>query len=258
MRQFPKLSWLALLLACLCFVGASGRQTLAQDGRLVRSTTKLQSAFASRQIREIAGWQVHIAEDLIRAFPEDTEKATKLLQAQLQEITRVVPANAVIELQKVKLYFSQQYDDASARAEYHPSAQWLRANGRDPQMAKGVEFSNIQIFEAETRRMPNFALHELAHAYHDRVLPQGFQNDQIKAAYKLAKESGIYNRVDRQDSEGRITQDRAYAIASEVEYFAESTEAYFSRNDFFPFDNAQFKRHDPEMYRLVGELWGSK
>ena len=35
----------------------------------------------------------------------------------------------------------------------------------------------------------------------------------------------------------------AYAISSPMEYFAESTEAFFSRNDFFPFTRDELKRH---------------
>jgi Mlc titration factor MtfA (ptsG expression regulator) len=123
-------------------------------------------------------------------------------------------------------------------------------------MAKGIEFTNIRIFEAETRRMPNFALHELAHAYHDRYLPESHNNPEIKAAYEVAKASGKYDRVERQDSEGRKRLDRAYAITNPAEYFAETTEAYFSRNDFFPFTKEELKQHDPAMYELLGKLWG--
>ena len=142
------------------------------------------------------------------------------------------------------------------RAEYHPDAGWLRGNGRDPAVAKGIEFTNVRIFEPEARRMPNFALHELAHTYHDRFLPQGFGNAEIKAAYEKAKAGGKYDRVERQDSEGRRRMDRAYALASPQEYFAENTEAFFSRNDFFPFVRGELKQHDPEMFELLRKLWG--
>jgi len=57
-------------------------------------------------------------------------------------------------------------------------------------MTRGIEFTNVRTFEAELRRMPNFALHELAHAYHHRVLVGGFENAEIKAAYEPAKASG--------------------------------------------------------------------
>ena len=68
-------------------------------------------------------------------------------------------------------------------AEYHPGAGWLRDHGRDPAMARGVEFSGVADFEREMLRMPNFALHELAHAYHDRVLPRGFANPAVLRAF---------------------------------------------------------------------------
>ena len=40
-----------------------------------------------------------------------------------------------------------------------------------------------------------------------------------------------------------------------MEYFAESTEAYFSRNDFFPFTREELKKHDPAMFELLAKLW---
>ena len=78
---------------------------------------------------------------------------------------------------------------------------------------------------------------------------------EIKAAYESAKSSGKYDRVLRQDSQGRRTYDRAYAMSNPQEYFAESTEAYFSKNDFFPFDREELKQHDPEMFALLAKLW---
>ena len=49
---------------------------------------------------------------------------------------------------------------------------------------------------------------------------------------------------------------RAYAAENEKEYFAESTEAYFGSNDFFPFVRAELKEHDPKMYDLLEKVWG--
>ena len=206
-------------------------------------------------VRELSGWAVHIRKDLLEAESTKTEHALKLLNTQLEEIVRVVPAKSVAELQKVQLWLSPEYPKTQPRAEYHPSELWLRDNQRDPAMAKGIEFTNVRIFDAETRRMPNFALHELAHAYHDRVLPKGFDNLEIKTAYKTVKQNGKYNRVERQDSEGRKRFDIAYAMTNPQEYFAESTEAYFSRNDFFPFDRNELMQHDPETLALIAKLW---
>jgi hypothetical protein len=39
---------------------------------------------------------------------------------------------------------------------------------------------------------------------------------------------------------------------------AECTEAFFTRNDFFPFTRDELKAHDPVMFALLEMLWGTK
>jgi hypothetical protein len=209
-----------------------------------------------RAIRTIEGWTVSISRELVDQEAEATAKALQLLAQQLQEIARVVPAKAVAELRKVPLYFNPEYPKTKPRAEFHPGEDWLRENGRDTAMVRCVEFSNVRIFEAETRRMPNFALHELAHVYHYLFVRMSYGNLEIKAAYEKAKASGKYDRVERKDSEGRSRMEQAYAMTNPQEYFAECTEAYFTRNDFYPFNREELKQQDPEMFALLEKLWG--
>lgn len=211
-----------------------------------------------RQTKTVEGWTLHISDELFEKDKAATERALELLTVQLQEITRVVPAAAVAELQKVPLWFSPEYPGVQPRAEYHPGAGWLRENKRDPAMEKAVEFTDIQDFERETKRMPNFTLHELAHAYHDRVLPKGFENEGIKAAFEKAKAKGLYDRVEQRFGDGRSANVRAYAMTNPMEYFAECSEAFFSTNDFFPFTREQLKKHDPEMFALLTTLWSGE
>jgi hypothetical protein len=211
-----------------------------------------------REVRSVSGWQVHIAKRLLEDEPGTTAKALDGLKKMLDEIVRDVPALAVAEMQTVPLYFSPSYKQGRSSAEFHPDASWLRDNGRDPAMARGVEFSGVSDFESEMQRMPNFALHELAHAYHFRTLPDGFDHAEIKAAYKRAKQSRLYDRVERTLGNGKpSTFERAYAMTNAMEYFAETTEAYFSRNDFFPFTREELARHDPAMHSLLEKLWGT-
>jgi hypothetical protein len=210
------------------------------------------------ETRDISGWTVHVNRQLLEREPKDTARALELLEKQLQEIVRVVPVDVVAELRKVPLYFSPAYKPGRSGAEFHPDAGWLRENGRDPAMARAVEFSGVSDFEAEMKRMPNFALHELAHAYHFRVLKDGFANAEIKAAYDCAKASSKYDRVERWNGPDKpVTHERAYAMTDPQEYFAETTEAFFGRNDFFPFTRAELKEVDPEMFALLEMLWGS-
>ncbi len=212
----------------------------------------------SHVTREVEGWQLHVDQRLLSSQPRETAKAIKLLEKQLREIKRVVPAPAVKQLQQVPLWFSPPYAGTGPKAEYHPGAGWLKENGRNEAMVKSIEFTNIAIFEAETRRMPNFTLHELAHAYHDRVLTDGFNNAEILAAYQRAKAGGKYDRVERQDAEGRKSQDKAYAMTNQQEYFAETTEAYFTRNDFYPYVRKELQAHDPAAVEMLKKMWGVK
>jgi hypothetical protein len=211
-------------------------------------------AATTYRTRFVEGWTVRIHPDLLDQEKPATEKALKLLGEQLQEIVRVVPGPAVANLREVTLWFSPPYPGVRPTAEYHPDRNWLVRNRRNPEMAKGVEFTDTRDFEAETRRMPNFTLHELAHGYHDRVL--GFGHAEIKAAYDRAKAGGTYDAVERWHGNGQPnTTERAYAMTSPQEYFAESTEAFFVRNDFFPFTREELVKHDPEMEKLLARLW---
>ena len=42
---------------------------------------------------------------------------------------------------------------------------------------------------------------------------------------------------------------------NDQEYFAESTEAFFGTNDFYPFVRSELQQHDPNMYQLLKKLW---
>ena len=210
----------------------------------------------STKLQTIDGWTVHVSQELLEHEAAATARALELLKGQLDEIVRVVPQAALTELRKVPLWISPEYPGIQPKAEYHPDAGWLRAHGRKPAMARAVEFTNVRIFESECRRMPMMVLHELAHAYHHRVL--GYDDPRIRAAFEKAKASGSYDRVQRRDAKGRIRLDRAYALSNPQEYFAESTEAFFGTNDFFPFTREELKEHDPEMFHLLTKIWNGR
>ena len=213
---------------------------------------------AGYQTQAIEGWTVHINDRLLADHKATTDKAIELLSAQLKEIVRVVPNPALAELRKVPLWMNPEYPKTPPRAEYHPDGGWLKDNGRNPAMAKCVEFTNVRIFEAETKRMPCLVLHELAHAYHDQVL--GFDEPDILSAYKHAVEAKSYDAVERWHGvAGRPnTIERAYAMTNHREYFAEDTEAFFGRNDFYPFTREELRKHDPGMFKVLERVWNQK
>jgi hypothetical protein len=42
-----------------------------------------------------------------------------------------------------------------------------------------------------------------------------------------------------------------------MEFFAEMTEAYFGTNDFFPFNRAELKESEPQIYEVLKNTWDS-
>ena len=40
-------------------------------------------------------------------------------------------------------------------------------------------------------------------------------------------------------------------LTDHKEFFAEMSEAYFGMNDFFPFNRAELKREEPELFLLL-------
>ena len=201
------------------------------------------------ETRTFCGWTVRIDHKLLANAPEEVAAAVPLIEGQLSRIAAFLPEERLKELRRVPIWLSPPYDGVRPTAEYHPNPDWLKRNGRRPELARSIELTNVGIFERECERMPMLMLHELAHAYHHQTL--GFSDPRIIAAYDDAERGGGYDAVRR--GNGRI--ERAYAMTNPKEYFAESTEAYFGRNDFFPFDRRELKRHDPRMHGLVRDLW---
>ena len=218
-----------------------------------RDSNKTQLQADGYQSKNVIGWTVLVSKKLLHDKPGKTKHALALLESQLQGVEKVLPATAFERLKSVPIWMSPTYPNARPTGEYHPSQRWLIQNKRNPKLAKCIEFTNIDVFEKEIKRMPMMVLHELAHAYHDQVL--GFDNKQIEKEFNRAVDEGTYNSVFRPISN---RNEKAYAISNAREYFAETSEAYFGQNDFYPLTNDQLKRHDPNMHKLLGVLWGVK
>lgn len=202
----------------------------------------------------IRGWRVHLHHQLWQDSPAATKRMLQLMSGQLERVANVVPPVALKRLRAVPIWINPTYEGVPPTGEYHGSATWLKRNNRDVAMAKSIEITNVDRFTFENTRMPYLMLHELAHAYHDQVL--GFRHAKIRTTFESAKANGGYDSVKRFNGR-KIIQDTAYAISNEKEYFAESTEAYFGKNDFFPFNRSELKDHDPAMHDLVAEVWGA-
>jgi len=202
------------------------------------------------EIKDVEGWKVYVHKQLLtekKALGDDT---LKLLGLHLYHVSRMVPQGALAKLRKVPIWV--EINPKVACACYHPSRGWLEGHGFNPEKAKSVEIGGPENFINWTKHQFNMVLHELAHAYHDRELEGGYGNAVLKAAHQRMAESKKYESVLLFN--GRKV--KHYALNNPMEYFAESSEAYFGTNDFYPFVRAELQEHDPEMFELLGKLWG--
>ncbi len=201
---------------------------------------------------EHQGWTVYVNVTCAEQRPVETKEALQLLDEKLTDIVRVVPYHPLLSLQKVPIFVQSQIFDLHG-LRYNPSSKWLKEHNDDPRKAGGVEINNVADFLSWSQHQPWVVLHELSHAYHHQVL--GYSNKDVKNAFSAANQSGLYQQVAVVRKREKV---RSYALNNEQEYFAELSEAYFGRNDFFPFSNQELLKYDPVGYQMVAKVWGAR
>jgi len=203
-------------------------------------------------VKTIEGWTVYVDPQMLEGeHAEEGGRALAMLANHLQRIAILMPEDRLEKMQKLEIWIEHHHPELGAM-QYHPDVGWLTERGYDARLAKKVHITRAAALLSRHQMIkhPAVILHELAHAYHDQVL--GFDEPQIKAAYENAMKAGIYDEVLLYT--GRKVGH--YAATDHKEYFAEGTEAYFYRNDFYPFVRAELKEHDPALHGLLEEIWG--
>ena len=104
----------------------------------------------------------------------------------------------------------------------------------------------------------------MSHAFHDQIVPQGWENTSVRECYDSAMEQGLYDSVAVHGPQGEGGKTpRAYACANAMEYFAELSTAFHCTaddeefNKWFPFNRSQLALHDPRAHALLTILWSS-
>ena len=204
-------------------------------------------------IKNLEGWRILVEPALI-AGPEAEEgkRALVMLANHLQRIAILVPEKPLALLRQVEIWVELDHPRIGGMS-YHPSQGWLLANRHDPRLAKKVHIAKASqlLSRQQMLKHPAVILHELAHAYHDQILD--FDHPGIIEVFRKAKASERYEEVLLYT--GKTV--RHYGLNNHKEYFAEGTEAYFYRNDFFPFVRAELKTFDPDLHGILKSIWGS-
>jgi hypothetical protein len=200
----------------------------------------------------VVGWTVKVNADFRHSQPKLTRQAMALLQRELAAIAATVPPQRLGQLRRATIWLDERIrkgPDNTTGPVFHFDRAWLQAHGLNPDMAGGVEIPNAQRFLDSYSWEPWVIMHELAHFYHRVVLGDG--NALILRAYQHAREAHLYESVLHYD--GRMLP--AYALKNELEYFAELTEAYFGRNDYYPFTRAELQEYDPSGFAMMQQVW---
>jgi len=201
--------------------------------------------------REIAGFRVMIS-PAAKADPGALDPVLELLTKKLTEIGTLVPHEAYVKLQKVPFWLEHDNPKNIGMC-FHPSADWLKENGYNVDKAQGVEVGNLTNFIAWRSIQPYMDLHELSHAWEFMFMDSESQKLLTKA-FDDAVASGKYESVEFVTGGKK----KHYALTNQHEYFAETCEAYFGKNDFYPFVKSELKSFDPEGYALVERAWKIK
>ena len=243
-----------LALLCCALALTVGYLAAADDAKSKPMNTpkKADAVRFDPVIQQIEGWTVHVDPQMLKGeHSAEGARALQMLANHLQRITILMPEDRLAKMRKLEIWIERHHPTLGAM-QYHPNINWLKSHGHDPRLAKKVHITRAKnlLSRQQMIKHPAVVLHELAHAYHDQYL--GFDDPRIIQAYKKAKESGTYEKTLLYNGK-RV---RHYALKDHKEYFAEGTEAYFYRNDFYPFVRAELKEHDPALHDLLVEIWG--
>ncbi len=203
--------------------------------------------------KDIEGWTVHLSkEGTVGKHKPFTDRAIEHLSHQLFQIKVSLPAHAVADLQQVPIWLGTT--DKSGGLAFHPSAKWLQDRGHatPPGVRSLIGINNPQNYLLSAVRQPWLAYHELVHGYDFFKLgnKRGYGID--AEIYKKAMATGKYEKALHWNGRYR----KPYHATNRMEFFAESSEAFFGTNDIYPFVRAQQRAHDPATHEALAKVWG--
>jgi hypothetical protein len=169
------------------------------------------------------------------------------LSAKLTQITKILPNVPIEKLKSVPIYIDLRTDVDPPIATYHPldSKRWLTRNHEAVEKSGSINIRDASEFLLHVKGFyPDCLLHELAHAYHDKFLPNGFLNEDVLKEYRRSCPLWA-------DKNQRLN-----CILDHKEYFANMTTAYYLRNSEIPYNRDELHHNDLGTHDLIPKLWG--
>jgi hypothetical protein len=204
------------------------------------------------------GWSDGDAE-LEQLLAVDIEYATKCLPPHAREYLK---QHCKIWINKTMEWGPKSSPIKGQGCCYHPDKDWLIKNGQRGDKHLCVEMNNASYYKRMRHLwgVGGVILHEMSHAYHHSMLPDGYKNCDIKECYEQAMKDGLYKSVQVHGQQG--PKAKAYACSNCMEYWAELSAAFLGGldskeeyNKWYPFNRQQIKEHDPRAFSVLSKLW---
>ena len=234
---------------CICGLVADADQTWTVGGRGCRAGEPLFEPTSSYHTETSpTGWRVLVSNHLFDSDADALRRKTMArLWLALDDMAARLPKPAVAALRSTPIWLELD-DPMNPGGVYHPSLDWLKANGFNPDKVSAVQFA-AKTFTSWIETQPAMVLHEYSHAFLNQFLGDG--HPELVAAFERACKAGLYADVQKKDG----WHGRAYALDNQMEFFAELSEAFFWQNDFSPYEHDDLVRHDPASAAMIASLW---
>jgi dipeptidyl-peptidase-4 len=236
---------------CMCFsilLSVAALTTTSQE----KQTSAAAGVRFDPVKQNIEGWTVYVQPAMLKGGgAEAGAQQLSMLANHLQRIKILLPEKQLKIMQTLEIWIEQDHPTLG-NMQYHPGKRWLSDQGHDLRLHQMVHIPRAAalLSRQQILKHPAVILHELAHSYHDQIL--GFDHPKVKNAYDRAMAAGKYKQVLLYT--GRTV--KHYGTTNEKEFFAEGTEAYFYRNDFYPFVAAELEIYDPFFFEVLQDIWG--
>jgi dipeptidyl-peptidase-4 len=218
--------------------------------KITRTKTSVSNGLTfNYMIENVSGWDVIVEDTIWLERPKLTREVLGLLDESLQRIARALPPAAVERLRAIPIYVTDTKSGRGGVAHVHTTAAWLIANGEDERKVFAVDVCDPERLEKYLSYQRWMILNDLSLAYLGRYFTAG-EKIELWDLHKRALAEGKYGILPYMNE-----MRRSWASSSPPAYFAEASEAYWGKNEAFPFDRKDLQEYDPKMYEFVERVW---
>lgn len=184
--------------------------------------------------RTVEGFKVYLHLDALEDKSENTEALYEHIESSITYMRRRLPVKAFDKLvdEGVKFVVNDLCSEPRFSIAYHPD--WY---GWSEFRRKSISYCHIDSGNRGVYASPAVVIHEIAHAFHDLFIENGYDNEAIIEYFARVRDSGKFDVVNGIFTSYSSDREKAkpYMLTNHKEFFAEISEALWLRNNWEPF-----------------------